>query len=105
MTTFTIERGERFVLTIVADNGASDIDLNDGYEVDAWIKSSHSGSVYESMSPTIDNQGRAVIDYDTINLRAGAYLFDIRFTKAGADAFTTEAALIVGGTITPPSPR
>jgi hypothetical protein len=57
------------------------------------------------MSPTIDNQGRAVIDYDTINLRAGAYLFDIRFTKAGADAFTTEAALIVGGTITPPSPR
>jgi hypothetical protein len=105
MTTFTIERGERFVLRITAKADNATIDLSDGYDVDSWIKSSHGGSVYESMLPTIDGEGRAVIDYDTVDLRAGAYLFDVRFTKDGADAFTTEFALIVNGTITPPSPR
>jgi len=107
MTTFTIERGERFNLRIVAKNGSTTVDLTDGYVVDAWIKSGPgvSPAVYESMSPTIDDDGRVAIDYDTVALGVGRYLFDIRFTKSGSDFFTIESALVVNGTITPPTPR
>jgi hypothetical protein len=75
------------------------------YTVDAWIKSATTGRVRESMSPAIDDQGRAVITYDTVNLKPGTYYFDIRFTAEGADQITPEITLIVNGTVTPPSPR
>lgn len=78
---------------------------NPPYTVDAWIKSATTGRVRESMNPTIDDQGRAVIAYDTVHLSPGTYYFDIRFTSGGADQITPEITLVVNGTVTPPSPR
>lgn len=106
MTTITKEKGERLNLRITAKAGEATVDLSDGYTVDAWIKSVRaSRTVYETMSPTIDGDGRIVIDYDTVNLSPGTYEFDLRFTKAGADAFTHEFTFILNSTVTPPSAR
>jgi hypothetical protein len=73
--------------------------------VDAWIKSATTGRVHESMQPEINDQGQVVLSYDTVNLAAGNYRFDIRFTQNGVDQFTREIPVRINSTITPPSPR
>lgn len=80
------------------------MDLRNGYEVASSIRAVV-GVVFANMDTEIDNEGKAVIDFDTKPLPPGRYQFDVRFTKDGRDVFTKDFSLWVQSSITRPSER
>jgi hypothetical protein len=97
-----LKRGERLQILATARDTAGDvIDLTDGYDV-ACETVARNARV--DLEPTITNDGKMKIDYDTFTMPVGDYRLDIRISKDD-DQFTDQFTLVIREPITPPTPR
>jgi hypothetical protein len=103
-TTIRLRRGETLQIAATAKTPAGTVvDLAaGGYEVAAEAIGPMGARV--DFSPTLDEQGRVIIDHDTVAMPLGEWFFDIRLTS-DTDQFSQALTLLLTDPITPPSAR
>lgn len=103
MTTLTLNRGETLGILATPKNNGATIVLDGTWSVAAAIAPAGSTSGEIDMGATISG-GKVSIQYDTVDLSAGAYNVDIRITKS-VDTWTEKIRVNIKEPVTKPSAR
>ena len=79
MTTIDKTRGENLAVTVTIQNGGSNVyaDVSNGYSIEAKMGSVKGGDEIYDLGASFSN-GSGVINYETANVIAGTYYFDVK---------------------------
>lgn len=102
--TITLSKGERLSLLATAKTDGVAITLDSSWQVAAAIMP-NGGSTSVDLSPSIV-LGKVSIDFDTVDLKPGNHVMDLRFTNPQSrDQFSSQIKVVILPTITAPSTR
>jgi len=102
--TITLSQGERLSLLATAKQNGTAITLDSSWLVGAAIMP-NGGNAAVDLSPSIV-LGKVSIDFDTVDLKPGNHVMDLRFTNAQSrDQFSSQIKVVIRPTVTAPSPR
>jgi len=78
-TQHSLNRGERLAVTVTIQDGGENVfaDVANGYSVEAQMSDIKGGAELYDLGAIFAN-GRGVINYETANIAAGIYYFDVK---------------------------
>ena len=78
-TQITLNRGENLAVTVTIQDGGTNVfaDVANGYSIEAQMSNINGGAELYDLGADFSN-GSGVINYDTANLDAGIYFFDVK---------------------------
>jgi len=104
MADATLTRGEHLAVTVRIQDDGANVTANTaaGYSIEAWLSNGKAGDELYDLGAVFSN-GVGVINYDTTNLAAKTYFFDVKLGfPTGEERWTDTVSILLKEPITNP---